>query len=92
MKQLTNKTYDSLSGIGSKNSRNLKEVTLQEETTEIGVSIERSGLKKATTLELLLPTTRSSKGSRRVSMLELNGFQARELYETLRSFYESVED
>lgn len=88
----TNRTYDSLSGIGSKNTRNLKEIRLPEETTEIGVSIERSGQKKATTLELIVPATRSSKGSRRVSMLELNGFQARELYETLRSFYESIED
>lgn len=83
-----NRSFRSLAGLGTVNGRN--RVTVHPaELTDIGVVIEQSGSKKATTLELVVPTRRSSRGSRRATRVALNGHQARELFETLRAHYES---
>lgn len=87
--KVTNRAYDSLSRLGSQNPKNMKEVSVAE-SSEIGVMIERKGEHKATTIEIVVPVSRSKKGSRRASLMELNGSQARELYETLREFYETI--
>ena len=86
MFQNSNTSYDRLSNIGALNSHN-RTLMRTADSTDIGVAVSRSGEKKATTLELIVPTRRSTKGSRRATFIELNGQQARDLYETLRSFY-----
>lgn len=83
----TNNTYDKLSNIGTYNGRN--RVTVYTATGQIGVAAETAGSKKATTVDLYIPTRRSGKGSRRVTHLELDGAQARELYESLSRYYET---
>lgn len=81
-----NRNFRKLSRLGSKQS-NLNKTMRTVDTTEIGVSVAQPGYKKATTLEIVVPTKRSFAGSRRVSRIVLNGHQMRELYETLHFAY-----
>lgn len=85
----TNRSFESLSGLGTVNGHNRFTVRTAE-LTDIGVAVEQSGSKKATTLEIIVPARRSYRGSRRAGRVVLNGRQARELFETLRVHYETV--
>jgi len=89
--QTNNNGYEKLVGIGTQNTRNRVNVSSLEGSTEIGVNIEQAGAKKAIELELLVPTTRSGKGTRRTTALKLNGAQARALYNTLSEFFANKE-
>lgn len=83
----TNTSYDSLARIGSgSNPRNSLRFT-PTNSTEIGVSVEQPANKKAMTMEVIVPITRSKTRSRRTARFTLNGSQARKLYETLSKFY-----
>lgn len=82
-----NSKFESLARLGSRNHRNRFEISTSD-VTDIGVSVEQAGAKKATTVEVLLPG-RTLRGSRRVARAVLNGHQARELFEALRTHYES---
>ncbi len=84
---MKNKTYQQKSGIGSRNPENKVTLYAAEDNT-IGVQMEREGMgHKPIAMTLLVPTTRSECGSRRVAELSLTGTQARELYRALDSFY-----
>jgi hypothetical protein len=88
----TNNSYTSLARIGTRtNPRNLVTLTTAEADT-IGVNVEQAASKKAVRMEMVVPITRSRKGSRRAARLSLSGRQARELYETLDRFYNTRDD
>lgn len=85
--ETTNTSYESLARIGSgSNPRNSLRFT-PTSSTEIGVSVEQPASKKAMTMEVIVPITRSKTRSRRTARFTLNGVQARKLYETLSKFY-----
>lgn len=85
--ETTNTSYESLARIGSgSNPRNSLRFT-PTSSTEIGVSVEQPASKKAMTMEVIVPITRSKTRSRRTARFTLNGAQARKLYETLSKFY-----
>lgn len=86
MKSVENNQYKKLANIGSQNGTNRH--TVRAADGQVGVYAETSGQKKATTVSLVIPTKRHSKGSRRATFVTLTGSQARELYETLGEFYE----
>lgn len=56
-------------------------------STKVGVAVEQSSLHRALRTEVIVPITRSTRGSRRVAKFELNGAQTWALYETLSKFY-----
>lgn len=85
--ETTNTSYDSLARIGTgSNPRNALRFT-PTSSTEIGVSVEQPASKKAMTMEVIVPISRSKTRSRRTACFTLNGTQARKLYETLSKFY-----
>lgn len=85
--ETTNSSFDSLARIGSgSNPRNVVVLT-PTNSTDIGVSVGQSASKKAMTMEVILPISRSKRDSRRTARFTLNGSQARRLYETLTAFY-----
>lgn len=87
----SNSSYDSLSRIGSRtNPRNSVRINTAESDT-LGINVEQSALKKAVSMEIVVPIRRSGKGSRRAAHLSLSGRQARELYESLQQFYSNRE-
>jgi len=88
--QVTNPSYDRLSGTGTVNERN-RVVAKVLESNEIGVEITRASSHAPTSLEVTVPIKRSGKGSRRTLSLPLNGTQARALYEALNKFYSQAE-
>jgi len=86
--ETTNTTFASLSRIGTYNRKNVVVLT-PVTTTDIGVSVEQDGVKKAMSMQVIVPISRSRKtGSRRTAQLTLNGTQARTLYETLSRHFE----
>ena len=86
MKQVKNKSFKNLSKIGSKNQENrvMLDAAL---SNKIGVRVSQDADGKAIGVNLLVPLPRNENGSRQVSELVLNGFQARSLYEALSNFY-----
>ena len=86
--ETTNSAYESLSRIGTgTNPRNSLRFT-PTNSTEIGVSVEQPASKKAMSMEVIVPISRSKKTrSRRTARFTLNGAQARKLFETLSKFY-----
>ena len=81
----TSNSYKSLSRIGARATRNVK--TIPVTMNVVGINITQEQEKRAVNLELVVPTTRTNSDSRRVAKLNLNGRQARQLYETLQAFY-----
>lgn len=83
-------SYQSLVRIGTRpnasNHRNRINLDASDART-VGVSIEQRGEKKAMHMEVIIPLSRTRRDSRRTARLELNGAQARRLYETLSRFY-----
>ncbi len=57
-------------------------------STRAGVKIERTGDKKQTVVEVVLPST-SATGEDRLVKVTMSGRQARALLSTLREFYDS---
>lgn len=85
----SNSSYETLSRIGTgANPRNSIKITTAESDI-VGVNMEQSAIKKAVSMEIVVPIRRSGKGSRRAARLSLTGRQARELYESLQRFYEN---
>ncbi len=85
--ETTNSSFTSLARIGSgSNPRNTLRFT-PTNSTDIGVSVEQPASKKAMTMEVIVPISRSKVRSRRTARFTLNGVQARKLYETLSKFY-----
>ena len=88
--QTENRSFDLLSRIGtrlnSSNHKNRMNLNASEFDT-VGVAIEQAGEKKAMKMEVIIPLSRSRRDSRRTAKIELNGIQARRLYETLSRFY-----
>jgi hypothetical protein len=83
-------SYQSLVRIGTRpNASNHKNrINLNtSDTRSVGVSIEQRGEKKAMRMEVIVPLSRTRHDSRRTARLELNGSQARRLFETLSRFY-----
>ena len=85
--ETTNSSFNTLARIGTgSNSRNALRFT-PTQSTDIGVSVEQPASKKAMTMEVIVPISRSKTRSRRTARFTLNGAQARKLYETLSKFY-----
>lgn len=86
--ETTNPSYDSLARIGTGSNPRNALVFTPTRSTDIGVSVEQQASKKAMTMEVIVPISRSKKTrSRRTARFTLNGTQARKLYETLSKFY-----
>ena len=86
--ETTNTSFASLSRIGTYNRSNVVVLT-PTTTTDIGVSVEQNGTKKAMSMQVSVPISRDrTTGSRRTAQLTLNGTQARRLYETLSRHFE----
>lgn len=86
--ETTNTSYDSLARIGSGSNPRNALVFTPTNSNDIGVSVEQPASKKAMTMEVIVPISRSKKTrSRRTARFTLNGVQARKLYETLSKFY-----
>lgn len=80
----TNKNYRSLAARGRFNPKNRKRVATSD-VSEVGVAVYQAGDKKAIEMKLLVPGRRAD--SRTTTEFELNGAQARQIYETLAAFY-----
>jgi hypothetical protein len=85
--ETTNSSFNSLARIGTGTNPRNALVFTPTTSTEIGVSVEQPASKKAMTMEVIVPITRSKTRSRRTARFTLNGAQARKLYETLSKFY-----
>jgi len=86
--EVSNSSFISLARIGTgKNPKNAVMLTPATANDVIGVSVEQESSKRAVFMELIVPISRSRKGSRRAARFSLNGKQAREVYETLNKFY-----
>lgn len=84
-------TNNQLEYIGLLNPDN--KVTIRTADVEaVGALVSQPGAKKASTLKMTVPITRSECGTRRVAEFELNGHQMRSLYETLDRFYQTQFD
>lgn len=90
--QVTSQTFEELSSVGSVESNNTVQAEMVESPTVVGVRVEQRGPKKAIQMDVVLPAPRSSRGSRRTTRVTLSGRQARQVYETLRNFYEKRSD
>ena len=88
----TNTHYASLARLGSGSNPRNRVLLQTAESDTIGVNLEQSASKKAVRMEMVVPITRSRKGSRRAAHIELSGRQARDLYETLYRFYSTREN
>ena len=88
--ETTTPSYESLVRIGTRPNmsghRNRINLDASNART-VGVSIEQRGEKKAMRMEVIIPLSRTRRDSRRTARLEINGAQARRLYETLSRFY-----
>ena len=88
--ETTTTSYQSLVRIGTRpntsSHRNRINIDASNART-VGISIEQRGEKKAMRMEMIVPLSRTRRDSRRTARLELNGAQARRLYETLSRFY-----
>jgi len=79
--------FGKITGIGTRNPDNrIAPKVCQTRRVEVALTQERSN--SAINLEITVPIQRSERGSRRVTALNLNGSQARALYETLSRFFE----
>ncbi len=87
MSTIRNEAHEQFENMGRHNPRNRVNFSTAG-VKEIGVAVKRAGMRKATTLELIVPARRSARGSRRVVAMNLNGAQARALFNTLQSFYD----
>lgn len=88
MSQVTSKGYGKISNIGTRNPDN--RVNPPNNTSRrVEVKVTQDRRNTPINVELLVPLQRSDKGSRRVASLNLNGSQARTLYETLAEFFEN---
>ena len=87
----SNPSFEELASIGSRSRRNAVKVSASD-ATNVGVRVVQGGAKKEISMDLVVPTRRSGVGSRRTTQVRLNGRQARQLFETLRSFYETRAD
>jgi len=89
--ETSNSSYETLARIGTgTNPKNAVRFT-PTNSTDIGVSVEQPSAKKAMTMEVIVPISRSKVRSRRTARFTLNGAQARKLYETLNKFYSERE-
>jgi hypothetical protein len=88
----TNSNYASLAAIGTRTNPRNAVVIRTAETDTVGVSLSQPASKKAVQMEMVLPISRSTRGSRRAAHLTLSGRQAREIYETLSRFYSGHEN
>jgi len=80
----TNSTFDRL----RKASNSIHRVK-SDSSTAIGVRIDQEGTKKAVNVRVLLPFL-TERGNQVPADVRLTGSQARQLYETLRKHYETV--
>lgn len=91
MKRYTeNRNYDRLARRGMYNPENGRYLRTSD-VPEVGVALSQRGLKKAITMQLLVPG-RNNIDSRTATTIDLNGTQARQIYETLRAFYSNPEN
>jgi hypothetical protein len=78
--------FGRITRIGTRNPENrVSPRTSRSRRLEVAVSQDRRNT--SINLEIYVPIQRSSVGSRRVAALNLNGAQARVLYETLSEFF-----
>jgi hypothetical protein len=85
--EISNTSYDSLARIGTGTNPRNTMVFTPTRSTDLGVSVEQPASKKAMTMEVIVPISRSKTRARRTARFTLNGAQARKLYETLSKFY-----
>jgi hypothetical protein len=87
--EITSIGFGQITGIGTVNPENrIAPRTTRSKRVEVLVKQDRRNT--PINVEILVPVQRSERGSRRVAALNLNGSQARELYETLAYFFEEV--
>jgi hypothetical protein len=79
--------FGKITGIGTRNPEN-RVSPRPCATRRIEVAVSQDRKNTPINVEILLPIQRSERGSRRIVSLNLNGAQARSLYETLARFFE----
>lgn len=89
MVEVVSQGFGKITGIGTRNPENRVAPRICR-SRRIEVSVTQERMNTAINMELLLPIQRSERGSRRVAALNLNGSQARALYETLSAFFENA--
>lgn len=90
--ETTNTSYTSLSRIGTGTNPRNALVFTPTNSNDIGVAVSQEASKKAMSMEVIVPISRSKTRSRRTARFTLNGTQARKLYETLTKFYAARAD
>ncbi len=80
-----NNNFEELASCGTVNTEN--QVVTTPHSNKIGVAVMQPSAKKAIVVDIIVPEARSSCGSRRVSHLTLNGYQARALLNSLNEAY-----
>jgi hypothetical protein len=89
MVEILSEGFGKITGIGTRNPENrLAPRPCQTRRVEVSVTQDRKNT--PINVEILLPIQRSDRGSRRIAALNLNGAQARALYETLATFFEGA--
>jgi hypothetical protein len=89
MVEVVSQGFGKITGIGTRNSENRVSPRVCR-SRRIEVSVKQDRMNTAINMELLVPIGRSERGSRRIAALNLNGSQARSLYETLSAFFENA--
>lgn len=81
--------FGQITGIGTINTEN-RVSPKPTRSRRVEVSVTQDRRNTPINVKILLPIQRSECGSRRVAALNLNGTQARALYETLANFFEGA--
>jgi hypothetical protein len=89
MIKINNNGFERITKIGTINPEN-RIAPRPSRSRKVGVSVTQDRKNTPINVEILLPIQRSDCGSRRVAALNLNGMQARALYETLAAFFEDA--
>jgi hypothetical protein len=89
MIEIVSEGFGKITGIGTRNPEN-RIAPRPNTSRRVEVSVSQDRRNTPINVEILLPIQRSKCGSRRVAAINLNGTQARALYETLANFFEGA--
>lgn len=89
MNTVNSEGFGRITGIGTRNPENrVAPRATRSRRVEVAVSQDRRNT--PINVEVFIPIQRSELGSRRIAALNLNGSQARTLYNTLHTFFTDV--
>ena len=89
MTTVNSQGFGKITGIGTLNPEN-RIAPKRNRSRRVEVSVTQDRRNTPIDVRILLPIQRSACGSRRVAEINLNGAQARSLYETLANFFEGA--